>query len=428
LMPCENVIGRLLLKSKKARVRKTQPFVIQLFDETTDYKQDLILGVDSGSSKIGSAVTNLKKEVLYISQIEIRNDVSEKMTQRAKYRRNRRNRKTRYRKVRWLNRKNSNKIGRFSPTMVSKINSHLKEIKFITSIFPITNIIIETGNFDPHALKNPDVLKDLSLYQKGINYGFANTKAYVLNRDNYSCQNKSCKTKEKRLEVHHKIFKKNGGSDEQENLITLCKCCHDGVHDGTIILNSKGKKKGQLKHATQMNSIRVQLLKLIPYAKETFGFITKEHRQLIGLSKEHYFDAVAIASQGEEVTFKTNNVILKKCVSDGDYQLSKGIRSEQKIPVGKIKGFRKFDKVKYNNNNYFIKGRMATGYAILMDIEGKKIELKPIPKFEKMERVSSRKTWMIDTKKININENISVNNGVAYIPLPKGEGVLRSFR
>jgi hypothetical protein len=152
-----------------------------------------------------------------------------------------------------------------------------------------------------------------------------------------------------------------------------------------------------------MNSIRIQLLRTLPEAKETFGFITKEHRYLMKLPKEHYFDAVSIASNGNEVTFKTNSIIVKKCISHGDYQLSKGIRSQQKIPVGKIFGFRKFDKVKYRNCNYFIKGRMSSGYALLMDIDNKKVELKPIPKFTEMKRISARKTWMIDSKKLILN-------------------------
>lgn len=42
-----------------------------------------------------------------MSEVEIRNDITKKMKQRAKYRRNRRNRKTRYCKARWQNRKNS---------------------------------------------------------------------------------------------------------------------------------------------------------------------------------------------------------------------------------------------------------------------------------------------------------------------------------
>ncbi len=399
LMPCVNVVARLLLKQKKAKVRTTAPFVIQLLDDTTTYKQPMVHKLDSGSGKAGSAVST-GNNVVYMAVIEVRNDIPEKMTQRSKYRRGRRNRNTRYRKPRFDNRKNSIKNDRFSPTMKSKFDAHEKEMKFVRKIMPITETIIETASFDPHALKNPEVLKDLSLYQKGINFGFANTKAYVLNRDGYKCQNPKCKCKDKnpRLEVHHVIFKSNGGSDEESNLKTLCEECHKGVHNGTIALNLKGKKKGALKHATQMNSIRTQLLRRFPEAEETFGFITKEYRQLLGLSKEHYYDAVAIGSGGNAVNFKTKDVLFKKCTSDGDYQLRKGVRSEQIIPVRKIHGFRKFDKVKHNGKTYFIKGRMATGYAILMDIDGKKVELKPIPKFEKMTRISARKTWMIDVR------------------------------
>ena len=397
LMPCNPAIARLLLKDGKAKCIRRTPFTIKLLYHATDYTQDLTLGIDTGSSKIGSAVANDENEVYYISEVEIRNNISDKTDKRAKYRRTRRNRKTRYREPRFNNRKNSIKKDRFSPTMTSKINSHLKEIDFAKSIMPITNIIIETATFDPHLLKNPSLKHNKWLYQKGINYGFANTKAYVLSRDNYTCQHCKGKNKDSKLEVHHIIFRRDGGSDEQENLITLCKTCHDKLHGGGISLKKIGKVKGQLKHVTQMNSIRVQLLKQVE-CEETFGFITKEHRQLLNLPKEHYMDAVAIACRGNAIQFKTNSVLLKKCVADGDYQKTKGVRSEQKIPTGKIQGFRKFDKVKYLGKEYFIKGRMSTGYAILMDIEGNKINLKPIPKFSKMKRIQSRKTVMISEK------------------------------
>jgi hypothetical protein len=111
-------------------------------------------------------------------------------------------------------------------------------------------------------------------------------------------------------------------------------------------------------------------------------------------------DAVAIASQGNEVMFKTNVVLFKKCLPDGDYQQSKGVRSEQRIPTGKIQGFRKFDKVKYLGSEYFIKGRMSIGYAILMDAKGTKVTLKPIPKFNKMKRIQARKSWIISQETI----------------------------
>lgn len=404
LMPCSQVIARLLLKQGKAKCIKRTPFTIKLLYQTTNYTQDITLGVDTGSGKIGSSAVAENGNVLYLSEVEIRNDISDKMTQRSKYRRNRRNRKTRYRKARWLNRKNSIKNDRFSPTMISKINSHLKEIKFVQSILPITKLILETATFDPHALKNPKVLSNKWLYQKGINYGFANTKAFVLNRDSYTCQYCKGKTKDSKLEVHHIVFRRNGGSDEAENLITLCKTCHDKLHDGNIILKG-GKVKGQLKHATQMNSIRQQLLKIVD-CEETFGFITKEHRQILNLPKEHYMDAVAIASQGSNVKFKTNQVLFKKCVSDGDYRQTKGVMSEQKIPTNKIMGFRKFDKVKYLGQEYFIKGRMSSGFAILMDINGKKIDFSDAPKGMKtpklnnMKRIGSRKTWITQAETI----------------------------
>ena len=403
LMPCTSVIARLLLSQGKAKCIKRTPFTIKLLYQATKYTQSIILGIDTGSSKIGSSAVKDNGDVIYLSEVEIRNDISEKLKQRSKYRRNRRNRKTRYRKARWLNRKNSIKKDRFSPTMTSKVNSHLKEIKYVQTLLPVSRIILETATFDPHALKNPTVLSKKWLYKKGINYGFANTKAYVLDRDNHTCQYCKGKSKDSKLEVHHIVFRRNGGSDEPENLICLCKTCHDQLHDGNITLKG-GKAKGHLKHATQMNSIRTQLLRILPDAEETFGFVTKEHRQLLKLTKEHYMDAVAIASQGDKVNFKTNVVLFKKCVPDGDYQQSKGIRSEQRIPTGKIQGFRKFDKVRYLGHEYFIKGRMNTGYAILMDSKGAKVALKPIPKFNKMERIQARNSWIISQETI---QNIS---------------------
>lgn len=402
LMPCKPVVARLLLKDKRAKVVRRCPFTIKLLQPSQEYKQPIALGIDTGSSKLGSAAVDNQGNVLYLGEVEVRNDVTENMKQRAMYRRNRRNRKTRYRQPRFLNRKNSIQTGRFPPTIKSKLHSHLKEIGFVKSLLPITETVIEGASFDPHALKNPAVLSNKWLYQRGTNFGFANTKAFVLDRDGYTCQHCFGKSKDHRLHVHHILFRRDGGSDDESNLIALCKTCHTRLHDGEIALKKNGKRKGHLKHASQMNVLRVQLLAQTQ-ATETFGFVTKEIRQFWNLPKEHYFDAVAIASQGSPLVFKTLSVVLKKCVADGDYQLSKGNRSEQRIETGKIGGFRKFDKVAYAGQEFFIKGRMSTGYAILMDISGAKIDLKPIPKFTKMERVSARKSWIITTKTIVIS-------------------------
>ena len=392
-----------LLKMGKAKVVRKCPFTIKLLYDSTNHTQSLTLGVDTGSGTLGTAVSDDNGNIIYMSKVIVRNDITDKMKQRLGYRRNRRNRKTRYRKARFLNRKNSIKTDRFSPTTISKFHSHTKEIEYIKSILPITQLVLETAQFDTHLMKNSllalDTVKHWG-YQKGINYGFENTKAMVLNRDNYTCQYCKGKHKDSKLEVHHIIFRSQGGSDEESNLITLCNTCHTNLHNGKINLKLKGKKKGTLKYATQMNSIRCQLLKRYPNAIETFGMVTKANRLAIGIPKDHHLDACVIASGTKPITIKTNLLYLKKSVSKGDYQQSKGIRSEQPITTGKICGFRKFDKVKYFGKEYFIKGRMSTGYAILMDIEGNKIDFSHMlkgyktPKLSNCKRIASRKTTL----------------------------------
>ena len=236
-----------LLKSGKAKVVKSCPFTIKLLYDGTTHTQNLTLGVDTGSGTLGTAVSDDNGNIVYMAKVVVRNDITDKITQRSKYRRNRRNRKTRYRKARWLNRKNSKKADRFSPTMRSKFHSHIKEVEFIHSILPITQLVLETGQFDMHLMKNP-TLADPNVrrwgYQKGINYGFENTKAMVLNRDNYTCQCCKGKHKDSKLEVHHIIYRSQGGSDEESNLITLCHTCHKALHDGKINQSLLEKRKG----------------------------------------------------------------------------------------------------------------------------------------------------------------------------------------
>lgn len=392
-----------LLKDGKAKVVKRCPFTIKLLYETPNCTQDLTLGIDTGSGTIGTAVSTDDGEIVYMSEVVVRNDITDKMTQRAKYRRNRRSRKTRYRKARWLNRKNSIRKDRFSPTMVSKLHSHVKEIEYIKSILPITTMVFETGTFDTYLMKNPSLVNENVRhwgYQKGTNYGFENTKAMVLNRDNYTCQYCKGKHKDSKLEVHHIVFRSKHGSDEESNLITLCHTCHKALHSGKISLKLEGKVKGNLKYATQMNSIRKQLFRIYPEAIETFGYITKANRLKLGVDKEHFYDACVIATHGNKFSVRCN-LYKKKCVSDGDFQQTKGVRSEQRIPTCKIQGFRKFDKVRYFGKEYFIKGRLSTGYAILMDIDGDKSDFSYMPKGFKtpkiinLKRLEARSSWIV---------------------------------
>ena len=400
-----------LLKEGKAKVVKRCPFIIKLLYDTDGFVQNCVHGQDTGTSVHGNAVYDENGNILYLSKVFVRNDITDKMSQRSKYRKNRRGRKTRYRKPRFSNRKNSKKKDRFSPTMTSKTQSHKKEIEFINSILPIKTVVLECGQFDTHLMKNPALASKKVKhwgYQKGPNYGFENTKAMVLFRDKYTCQCCMGKHKDSKLEVHHIIFRSMGGSDDESNLVTLCHTCHKDLHDGKINPKFKGKKKDNLKYATQMNSVRKQLLKSYPEAIETYGFVTKANRLSLNIEKDHHIDACVIASGGKDFTIKTDTVFIKKDIAKGDYQKTKGIRSEQKLNTGKIQGFKKFDKVSYFGSEYFIKGRMSAGYAILMDIEGKKIDFSYLPKgfktpkLENCKRISARTSQLIFKERQNV--------------------------
>ena len=395
---------RRLLNSGKAKVVHKEPFTIKLLFNTEENISDLTLGVDTGSSKIGTAVVDTNQVVLYTSEVKIRNDISTKMKRRSIYRRARRTRKLRYRKARWLNRHNSIKKDRFSPTMISKINSHKREIEFIKSILPIKTLVLETGKFDVTLLDHKDEAFNRHWgYQKGPAYGYKDNHEAVLNRDNYTCQ--CCKTKRGTFNVHHIIYRSNGGSDKMDNLITLCSDCHKKLHDGELKdfeFKLVGKRKGTLKHATQMNSIRIQLLRTYSEAIETFGFITKANRELSSLPKEHYCDAITIACGRIPKPIIDTKLYKKRHIAKGQYQLYQGQNSNKKLPRGKVCGFLNRDIVKYRGCLYLIKGLISKGYCKLIDIDG--VEQKfTNPKTVKLNacvRISARSTTRCISQKI----------------------------
>lgn len=396
---------RRLLKNKKAKVVSRCPFTIKLLYEPEGLVvQEVVLGQDTGSKHVGTACVANDK-VLYQSGVTLRNNIKKKMDGRRSSRRRRRQKKTRYRKPRFLNRANSTKKDRLPPSVKSKLQSHIDEIEFCKKILPVSKIVLEVSQFDTHLMKNPALINEKVKrwgYQEGFDYGYSSRREAVLHRDNYTCQ--CCGKKHVRLEVHHIVFRSMGGTDDERNLITLCEKCHKAIHDGLLILTKK-PKKSNLKHATQMSIIRSRLLKTYPDAIETFGFVTKTNRDNLKLPKEHFIDACVIASGGK--TFKLNNIIYqKRRVAKGDYQLTKGVRGQQKIPVGKMRGFRKFDKVKYSDEICFIKGRTGSGFAVLMNIFNEKIDFSHLPrgwktpKLSNLERISARSSCLCISQRI----------------------------
>src|SRR4051812_32152597 len=96
LMPCSIVKARHLLKAKKAKIAKHEPFTIQLLFECDDKVQSITLGIDSGSKEVGLSATTNKQE-LHSVEVSLRTDIVKLISARRALRRSRRFRKTRYR-------------------------------------------------------------------------------------------------------------------------------------------------------------------------------------------------------------------------------------------------------------------------------------------------------------------------------------------
>lgn len=397
--------GQPFMPTERFGKVRREPFTIRLlYEPETNVVQECYCGVDTGSKHIGIAVVGNDK-VLYQSQTELRNDIKKKMDAKRAFRRNRRSRKTRYRKPRFLNRSNSIKSDRLPPSIKHKVQAHIDEIEFCKKILPVSDLILEVSQFDTALMKSPSLMNEKVKhwgYQKSFNYGYSSRREAILHRDNYTCQ--CCGKKNCRLEVHHIKFRSNGGTDDEENLITLCKECHDGIHAGTVVLNKKPKKSRGLKHATHMSIIRSRLLREYPDAIETFGFVTNENRNNLKLKKDHYIDACVIASGG--LDFRELDVIYRKRkVSHQDRILTKGIRGEQKLPTRKIFGFKKFDKVWYLGETCFIKGRRSSGAFVLMDIDNNSIDFrdrggKQNPPYKFIERLNTRRSVLCTKERI----------------------------
>lgn len=304
LMPCRHKKAKQLLKGGKAKVVKRFPFTIQLLIATGETKQEVTLGVDTGYKNIGISAVSEKEELLS-ANVLLRTDISDKIKEKAMYRRGRRN-KLWYREPRWNNRANARKEGRLMPSVMQKVNTHISMINKIKNMLPISKIIIETGLFDMAKMEK-DGIRNWQ-YTKGEMFGFENVKSYVLSRDNHKCYfNDRCSEK---LQVHHIKFRSQGGSDNPNNLITLCDKHHKQVHEKKLCINIKKHK--ELKAATVMNVIRKRILDYFPEAIETFGYETKVRIRELGIEKTHINDAFVIAKGKCQDRVKSFNIVQKR--------------------------------------------------------------------------------------------------------------------
>lgn len=386
LMPCSPRKARIMLRDHKATVVRRTPFTIRLLHRSSEYRQDITLGVDAGSKFIGLSACTESKE-LFAAEVKPRNDVVDLLSTRRELRCSRRSRKTRYRAARFNNRVHSKHKGWLAPSVEVKIQEHITAIKRTCAILPISMVIVETAEFDTQRLKAMLEGKPLPVgtdYQLGEKYDEYNVRQYVLKRDNYTCQCCGIQSTDKapvKFAVHHKESRHVGGN-APNNLITLCEKCHRLLHAGVITLEEGKRKRGKsfrdaafmgIMRKTLMQRLRSELS--IP-VKETYGYITKLLRETHAIQKSHVNDAQCIARVPDARPSDTLYRI--RAVRHHNRQLHKvnpikgGIRKRNQAPY-KVFGFRLWDKVLFNGQECFITGRRVSGYFALKNFDGKKV-------------------------------------------------------
>jgi hypothetical protein len=356
LMPCSARKARVLLKKGEAHVVRTNPFfVIQLNKATGEQVQTCSIGIDSGSKNVGFSVVTDKKEVVAGTLI-LDNKTSERLTERAMYRRHRRNRLW-YRQPRFNNR--TKPAGWLPPSTQRKFNTHITLINKLKQLLPIRDIVIEVGNFDIQKIENPDISG--VQYQRGSMYEYQNIRSFLMAREKGKCQ--VCGKvfrKGNGSHIHHIIPRSDGGTDREKNLALLHKPCHKKLHDKKLFNLLQQNKT--YKDATFMSIIRWKFREFFQNCKLVYGNETFVKRNALRLEKTHYNDAFVIADGNGQI--KTQPIILnQKHNNNRVLQVNrKGFRPAIRRQRYSIQPY---DVITVGNHKFIVKGAHSYGKAII---------------------------------------------------------------
>ena len=308
---------RRWLKSGQAIWFGNSRKIIQFVRPITTYTQNLTLGVDAGFH-LGMSVVGNHRE--YYSSESIRKSEKDKLTTRRELRRTRRNR-LRYRQARFDNRRR--KPGWLAPSVQHRLDFTIKEIKRVYNFLPITNLVVEVSPFDNQKLVNPTIKP--WQYTKGKMNGFKTVKDYLLARDNYRDALDGKQYPASQLRVHHLVQRKDGGSNQPDNLILLSDVHHNQANhvNGTLAkLRNNRQKMIDYRGAYFMNILAARLSDYFDNYQTTQGYITANLRHLYQIEKSHRNDAFVIAGGTDQDT-RTNNIYLRTKVFNNNRVLQK---------------------------------------------------------------------------------------------------------
>ncbi len=383
LMPTTPRRARMWLEAKRARVVRRDPFTIRLRFATKAHVQPTRVGVDTGSKDVGiAAITN--GTVVFQAEVHLRDDITEKLRQRRRYRRNRR------RPYGWL-----------PPSLHSKAEATVKAVRFIASFLPVGQITVEVGSFDTQKMQNPDITG--TEYQQGELEGYL-VREYLLEKFQRTCV--YCGAQGVPLEIDHLLPKARGGSNRASNLTVACHLCNQRKGQQTAaefgFPGVQAKARVPLRDAAHVSSLKSRVVHDLQaifgesQVSITYGYETKYKRiQVLDLPKSHTNDAVAIACEIGEVVKPLEIVHQIRCLGRGQYQRFNGLRSEHKCwAPRKVRGFKLYELVKAKGQVGYIAGRREKGAFVIKDvISGKKlVEVTP-HKLRRLARPSQG--WMI---------------------------------
>ena len=313
LAPCSPRRARILVKQGKAHGRHRNGVYYLTLHRTIPQEsiQSADLMIDPGKSFTGLAIVHddeqRNRTILFCTAIRHRNDVKKRLAQRSTFRRTRRGR-LRFRKPRFSNRRRP--AGSLPPSLRSRLDNTITWVSRLSALVAISDIHIETTQFDAQRLRNPEVHgKD---YQQGPLYQ-TTLRAFVIHRDNSTCR--YCGKMAKPVELDHVIPRSLGGPNTPWNLVASCHKCNQRKDNKPLaeflkrrpqrLADIEAQLQKPLASAAHMNVIIPALLNRlrqqgVPVTKHDAAQ-TAANRQTLNVEKDHHIDAAVL---GEPTTLR----------------------------------------------------------------------------------------------------------------------------
>ena len=328
LAPCSPRRARILVQQGKANGRHQNGVYYLTLHRTIPQEsiQSSSLMIDPGKSFTGIAIVRDDEQpnrtILFCATLQHRNDVRKRLTQRASFRRTRHGR-LRFRKPRFSNRRRH--AGWLPPSLRSRLDNTITWIHRLTGLIAISEIHVETTQFDVQHLRNPRVHG--IEYQQGPLYQ-TTLRAFVIHRDNSTCR--YCGKKARPVELDHVIPRSLSGPNTPWNLVVACHKCNRRKDNQTVaeflkrrpqrLANIEAQLQKPLASAAHMNVIIPALLNRLRQqgvpVTEHDAAQTAANRQTLNVEKDHHIDAAVL---GEPTTLRSvpSHILSIKAIGRG---------------------------------------------------------------------------------------------------------------